>query len=83
MSIILLSSFQTQHKINFNHDGQEYLLFKDHEDHYVLALGAGDKYITYGYRTTNLKDLILQYPFIKEAAKHFLFDEEMQDIINE
>lgn len=80
--IILSTSFQIQHKINFKHDNQEYVLFKDHEDRYVLALGAGDKYVTYGYRTTDLQDLILQYPFIKEAAKHFIFDEEMDDIIN-
>ncbi len=69
-------------KISFSYDGSDYLLFQDLSGSYTLALTNGDKYITYNFKTTNLKDLIQQYPFIKDAAKHFIFDEQMDDIVN-
>lgn len=72
-----------KNQVKFECEGEKFILFQDHNGLYVLGFDVGDdKVITYQYRAIDLQDLILQYPFIKQAAKHFKFDEEMQEIIN-
>lgn len=73
----------TKSKVEFSIDGQDFVLFLDKANHYVLAGATGDKLVTYPYRAKTIDDLILQYPFIKKAAKNFVFDEQMDDIIRE
>jgi hypothetical protein len=66
----------------FSHDGSDYILFQDLTGRYTLAIMNGDKYQLFTYKANNLEDLMQQYPFIKHAAKHFIFDEQMEDIID-
>ncbi len=78
-----ISLMSLKSKVEFTNEGQRFIIFQDKDDLYMLGCDIGDdKIMAYSYRAIDIHDLILQYPFIKQAAKQYLYNEQLNDILD-